>query len=127
MFEENTRQPQNNNFCLFRALAPDLHGYHKLEEEISDIPNLFNSGLDGFSPNQFQGVHMNDNAIIDDLLRLKMLLCDIHFVDGTFIGELVRRRVQKYGNTVRFLRCKKPSLLCDEHYCCLYSVSFSHM
>ena len=38
-FEENTRQPYNDNLCLFRALALHMHGNQRLEEETS---NLFN-------------------------------------------------------------------------------------
>ena len=33
--EENTRKPYNNNLCLFRALAPHLHGKQRLEEKTS--------------------------------------------------------------------------------------------
>ena len=34
-YEENTRQPYNNNLCLFRALAVHLHGTQRLEEDSS--------------------------------------------------------------------------------------------
>ena len=40
-FEENTMQPYNDNLCLFRALALNLHGNQRLEEEISKIFSLF--------------------------------------------------------------------------------------
>ena len=36
-FERNTRQPYNENLCLFRALALHLHDKEKLEEEISKV------------------------------------------------------------------------------------------
>ena len=39
-FEENTRQPYNDNLCLFRALALHLHGSQPLEEETSNSFNL---------------------------------------------------------------------------------------
>ena len=32
-FEENTRQPYNDNLCLFRAFALHMHGNQRLEEE----------------------------------------------------------------------------------------------
>ena len=35
-FEESTRQPYNDNLCLFRALALHLHGTQRLEEETSN-------------------------------------------------------------------------------------------
>ena len=61
----------------------------------------------GLSPNQFRKVHMNDIPIVEDLLTLNVLLYDIHIVDGNIIGELARRSVQKYDNTVRLLRYNK--------------------
>ena len=56
------------------------------------------------SADQFQGVHMNDFPIVEDLLTLSILLYDIDLVDGNLIGELARGSVQKYENTVRLLR-----------------------
>ena len=47
---------------------------------------------------------MNDIPIVEDLLALNILLYDIDIVDGNIIGELARRSVQKYDNTVRLLR-----------------------
>ena len=51
--------------------------------------------MDGFSPNQFKGVHMNDIPIFEDLLTLKILLYDIDIVDGNIIDELARQSMQK--------------------------------
>ena len=103
-FEEYTRQPYNDNLCIFRALALHFHGTQRLEEETSKIFNSFINKMDGLSPNQFKGVHMNDIPIVEDLLTLNILLYDIDIVDGNNIGELARRSVQKYDNTVRLLR-----------------------
>ena len=102
--EEKTRQPYNDNLCLFRAPALHLHGNQRLEEEKSKIFNSFISKMDGLSPNQFKGVHMNDIPIVEDLLTLNILLYDIDIVDGNIFRELARRSVQKYDNTVRLLR-----------------------
>ena len=103
-FEENTRQPYNDNLCLFRALALHLHGIQRLEEETSKLFNLFINKMDGLSTNQFQGVHMNDIPNVEDLLTLNILLYDIEIVDGNIVGQLARRSVQKFENTVRLLR-----------------------
>ena len=103
-YGENTRQPYNHNLCLFRALALHMHGNQRLEEETSQIFNSFINKMDGFSPNQFKGVHMNDIPIVEDLLALNILLYDIDIVDGNIMGELARRSVQKYDYTVRLLR-----------------------
>ena len=103
-FEENTRQRYNDNFCLFRALALHLHGTQQLEEELSNLFILFIKKMDGLSPNQFQGVHMNDIPTVEDLLTLNILLYDIDIVDGNIVGEIARRGVQKNENTLRLLR-----------------------
>ena len=47
---------------------------------------------------------MNDIPIAEDLLTFSVLLYDIDIADGIIIGELARRSVQKYDNTIRPLR-----------------------
>ena len=103
-FEEITRQPYTDSLCLFRALALHSHGTQRLEEETSKLFNLFINKMDGLSADQFQGVHMNDIPIVEDLLTLNIHLYDIDIVDGNIVGELARRSVQKYESTVRLLR-----------------------
>ena len=103
-FEESTRQPYNDNLCLFRAFALHFHGTQRLEEETSKQFKLFIKTMDGLSADHFQGVHMNDVPSVEDLLILNILLYDIHIVDGNIVGELARRSVQTYENTVRLLR-----------------------
>ena len=115
-YEENTRQPYNDNLCPFRALALHLHGTQRLEEETSKLFNLFVNKTDGLSRNQFQGVHMNDIPIVEDLLTLNILLYDIDFVDGKNIGELARRSVTKYEKTLRLLRY-------NNHICYVYNIN----
>ena len=60
--------------------------------------------MEGLSSNQLQGVHMNDIPTVEDLLTLNILLYDIVIVNGNIIGELARRSMQKYNNTVRLLK-----------------------
>ena len=103
-YEESTKQPYNDNLCLFRALALLLHGTQRLEEETTKYFNSFVNKMDGLSTSQFKVVHMNDIPIVEDLLTLNILLYDIDVVDGNIIGELARRSVKKYENTVRLLR-----------------------
>ena len=87
-YEENTRQPYNDNLCLFRALALHLHGTQRLEEKASKLFSLFNNKMNGLNRTQFQGVHMNDIPTVEDLLTLNILLFDINIVDGNIVGEL---------------------------------------
>ena len=99
-YEENTRQSYNDNLCLFRALALHFHGTQRLQEETSELFNLFTKKMDALSLNQFQGVHMNVILTVQDLLTLNILMYDIDNVDGNIVGELARQSGQKYGNTV---------------------------
>ena len=102
-YEENTKQPYQDNLYLFRALALHKHGNQRLEEKTLKFFNSFVKKMDGLSADQFQGVHIEDIPIIEDLLTLKIVLYDIYIVNGNIIGELARRSVQKYENTVRLL------------------------
>ena len=66
--------------------------------------NLFlNNGEEG-DLSKFQGVHLNDIPIVEDLLQLNVFLYDIDFVDRELIGELARRSIQKYEKSVTLLR-----------------------
>ena len=103
-FEENTRQPYNDNLCLFCALALHLHGTQRLEKETSKFLNFFINKMGGLSPNQIQGVHMNDIPTVEDLLTLNILLYDINIVDGNIVGELAGRSVQSNELTVQLLQ-----------------------
>ena len=103
-FERNTRQPYNDNLCLFRALALHLHGNEKLEEETSKNFKIFPNNSEDGDVSKFQGVHLNDIPKIEDLLQLNIFLYDIDFVDGELIGELCRRSIQKYENSVKITR-----------------------
>ena len=57
----------------------------------------------GLRLNHFRGVHMNDIPTVEDLLTLNILLYDIDILDGSIVGELARRSVQKGEKTVRLL------------------------
>ena len=57
--------------------------------------------MDGFSLNQFQGIHINDIPVVEDLLTLNLLFYDI---DGNIIGKLTERSVQKNQKSLGLLR-----------------------
>ena len=103
-FERNTRQPYNDNLCLFRAVALHFLGNERLEEETSKIFNLFLNNSDQGHNSKFQSVHLNDIPKVEDLLELNIFLYDINFVDGELIGELCRRSIQKFEKSVKLLR-----------------------
>ena len=47
---------------------------------------------------------MDDIPLVEDLIQVNIFLYDIGIVDGSIVGELARRSVQKYCNTTRLLR-----------------------
>ena len=81
-----------------------MNGNQWLDDETRKLFHLFITKTDGLSPDQFQRVHVNDIPTVEDLLTLNILPYDIDIVDGNIVGELARRSVQKYENTVRLLR-----------------------
>ena len=103
-FERNRSQPYNDNLCFSRALALDLHGNDKLEEESSKTFNLFLKNSEARDVSKFQGDHLNDIPKVEDLLQLNIFLYDIDLVDGELIGELCRRSIQKYKKSFKLLR-----------------------
>ena len=60
--------------------------------------------MNGFNPNQFEGLQMNNIQIVEDLCTPKIPLHDIDIEFGNIIGVHVRRIVQNYEITVRLLR-----------------------
>ena len=101
-FGRKTLEPYNDNLCLFRALALQLHGNENLEEETSKNFNPFLNNSEEGDVSKFQGVHLHDIPKIEDLLQLNVFLYDIDFVDEEPIGELCRRSIQKYEKTSNF-------------------------
>ena len=89
---------------MFGALALHLHGNEKLEKETSRISNLLLKNSEEGDVSEFQGVHLNDIAKVEDSLQLNILLNDIDFVDGELIGGLCRRSIQKFEKSVKLLR-----------------------
>ena len=87
-FERNTRQPYNDNLCLFRALALHLHGNEKLEEETSKVFKLFLNNCGEGDPSKFHGNHMTDIPKLEEMLHLNIFPYDIDFMDVELIGEL---------------------------------------
>ena len=94
--EENTRQPYNDNRCLYCPFVLHLHKNQQLEEETAKIFNLFMIRMDRLSHSQFQEVYMNDVPTVEDLLLLKNLRHDIYIVKGHIVGELAWRSVQNH-------------------------------
>ena len=125
-YEENTRQPYNNNLCLFRALALHLHGRQRLEEEGSNLFSLFIKKMDGLNPIHFQEVHINDIPTVEGPLTPNIVLYDIDIVDGNITCRRTCKttcaEIRKYCATAKI---QQSRMLREQHYCSLPTLSLS--
>ena len=103
-YEQNTKKPYKDNVCLFRALALHLHGNERLEEETSKLFNLFLVNSTNPEPSKFQGVCMDDNPSVEDIVAINIFIYDIDFLDGAMVGELAGRSIKKYEKKVQLIQ-----------------------
>ena len=55
-------------------------------------------------PAAFQGVCMDDIPMVEEITGINIFRHDVDIVEGSLVGELARRSVQKQPDTVRLLR-----------------------
>ena len=68
-FEESTRKPSNDKFCLFIALAlHHLHGHDRLEKETSKLFNLILETTGGTDRANFRSICVEDIAAVEDIV-----------------------------------------------------------
>ena len=94
-YEQNTKKPYKDNLYLFRALALHLHGNERLEEETSELFNLFLVNSTNPDLSKFQGVCMDSIPHVEDILGVTIFIYDIDLIDGAMVGELARRSIKK--------------------------------
>ena len=103
-YEQNTKKPYKDNFCLFRALALHLHVNERLEEETSKLFNLFLVNSTNPVPSKFEGVCMDDIPSVEDIVGINFFIYDMELIDGAMVGELARRSLKKYEKSVQLIR-----------------------
>ena len=103
-YEQNTKKPYKDNLCLFRALALQLHGNERLEEETSKLFNLFLINSTNFDPLIFHGVCMDDIPSAEDIVGVNISIYDIGLIDGAIIREPAQRSIKKYRKNVQLIR-----------------------
>ena len=47
---------------------------------------------------------MDNLPVVEDVVEINIFIYDINIEDGDFVGELARRSIGKYENTVKLLR-----------------------
>ena len=100
--DQDTKQPYNDNLCLFRALALRLHGTTSLETSTSEIFNDWKNRV--VIRNNFVEFRWSFEFLVKDVVGKRIFIYDIDIEDGDFVGELARRSIGKYENTVKLLR-----------------------
>ena len=110
------KKTYKDNLCLFRALALHLHGNERLEEETSNLFNLFLVNSTNPDPSKFQGVCMDDIPFVEDTVVINIFIYDIDFIDDPMVGELARRSIKKYEKSVQLIRYKSHISYVDNIY-----------
>ena len=103
-YEQNTKKTYKDNLCLFRALALNLHGNERLEEQTSKSFNLFLVNSTSPDPSKFQGVCMDDIPSVEDIVGINIFIYDIDLIDGARVGALARRSIKKYEQKFQLIR-----------------------
>ena len=102
--EQITWKPYKDNLGIFRALELHLHGKERLERETSILLIFYLEQTGGTDPATFRGVYLEEIATVENNAQTDIFLYDIDIVVGSVIGELARRSVGNYSNTVRIIR-----------------------
>ena len=79
-----------------------LHGNEKLEEEISNLFNLYIEETGETVPSNIQGVYMEDIAAVEDFVQAGNFIYDFDIDDRSMIGQPTTGSVGKHSNTVHF-------------------------
>ena len=103
-FEQNTREPCNDNVCLFRAVALHLFDNDRLEEETSKVFNLFVNNSKNPDPSKFYRVCMDDISSVKDTVGINIFIYIIDLIGSSMVGELARRSIKKYEKNVQLIR-----------------------
>ena len=85
--------------------------WHSSRTQDNPIPTTcVYSGISISSPTEMKSWrkrHANDQSLLGkEGKEVNIFLCDIDFVEGSLVGELARRSIQKFCNTARLLRYK---------------------
>ena len=103
-FEENTRKAYLDILCLFRALALPLHGIGKLEEETSKTFYLFLEKYGRISSSNFSRFLHERFSYCGRLGSSKHLPVWHKLYGWVLIGELTRRGIAEFPDTVHLIR-----------------------
>ena len=96
--------------CLIRAVAVHLCGSAELE---ANAAKLFIDFLHEYSHEaiNFRGVSMDQLVFVENAIKHNNFIYDINIEEGDFVGELARRSIEMYKNSINLLQY-------NNHNCC---------
>ena len=95
--------PYNDNLCLFRAISIHLFGSVDVEPHAMQLFDNFVSATD-CDPENFMGVSRDQIPVIENLVEKNIFIYDFTIEDGEIVGELIRRRIERYEENIKLLR-----------------------
>ena len=109
------RETYKDCLCLSRAVAVHLYGSAELETNAAKLLSDFlrESGHDAIN---FRGVPMDHLVFVENAITHKIFIYDSDIEDGDFVGELARKSIEMYKNSINLLRY-------NNHYCYLNDIS----
>ena len=98
------KKPYQDNLCMFRALAYELHGSNELQQNTMELMQMFLSATRR-DDETFPGIHEDDIPVLEALVDRNIQVYSIFFDEQSqMLAELTRRSSMKRSKTTSLLR-----------------------
>ena len=98
------KRPYQDNLCMFRALAYELHGSNELQQNTMELMQMFLSATRR-DDESFPGIHEDDIPVLEALVDRNIQVYSIFFDEQSeMLAELTRRSSMKRSKTTSLLR-----------------------
>ena len=98
------KRPYQDNLCMFRALAYELHGSNELQQNTMELMQMFLSATRR-DDETFPGIHEDDIPVLENLVDRNIQVYSIFFDEQSeMLAELTRRSSMKRSKTTSLLR-----------------------
>ena len=98
------KRPHQDNLCMFRALAYELHGNNELQQNTMELMQMFLSATRR-DDETFPGIHENDIPVLEAQVDRNIQIYSIFFEEqAEMFAELTRPSSMKRIKTTLLLR-----------------------
>ena len=98
------KKPYQDNLCMFRALAYDLHRSNELQQNTMELMQMFLSATRR-DDQTFPGIQEDDIPVLEALVDRNIQIFSFFFSEqAEMFAELTRRSSMKRIKTISFLR-----------------------